>query len=85
MQGEDLTEQQEPRERREDGWMLMKTPKNRGGTLRGAVRSAAYGTTEETSAAGQPVGLTSEATARQHPRVSPTGVRDAQPVPVRLA
>ena len=38
-------------------------------------------------AAGQAVGITSEATARQHPRpgVVYRRVRDAQPVPVRLA
>lgn len=38
-------------------------------------------------AAGQAVGLTSEATARQHPRPGVTyrRVRDAEPVPVRLA
>lgn len=38
-------------------------------------------------AAGQAVGITSEATARQHPRPGVTyrPLRDAQPVPVRLA
>ena len=38
-------------------------------------------------AAGQAVGMTSEATARQHPRPGVTyrPVRDAQPVAVRLA
>lgn len=38
-------------------------------------------------AAGQATGITSEATARQHPRPGVTyrPVRDAQPVPVRLA
>ena len=28
------------------GWTLMKTPKNRAGTKRSAIRSAAYGTTD---------------------------------------